>query len=238
MARIVDIFDGENPKAVPCVAAFSIVFHILILIVFPFLLSMHWKPKIMSRPPTFQLVQPNIPQQQPSPAQTPPKPVEAPKPEPKPVETPKPEPKPITETKPETKPEPKPKQKSEPKVVEDDISDFLSSVAEPTQTQNSVTAAEASIAFSEPFPYDGYIQRLLAKIRRRWSPSDKGETVVQFTITRNGSVEGQIKVVKSSGRGALDRMATQAVGLAAPFEQLPVDFPGQSLTVDLTLKGR
>ena len=239
MARIVDIFDGENPNAVPCVTAFSVLFHILILIVIPFLLSMHWKPKIMSRPPTFQLVQPNIPQQQPAPSQTPPKPVEAPKPEPKPVETPKPEPKPITETKSEPKPEPKPKPKSEPKqVVEDDISDFLSSVAEPSQTQSNVTASEVSIAFSEPFPYDGYIQRLLARIRRRWNPSDKGEAVVQFTIMRNGSVEGQIKIVKSSGRGGLDRAAQTAVGLAAPFEMLPVDFPGQSLTVDLTLKGK
>jgi TonB family protein len=204
---------------------------------------MHWKPKIMSRPPTFQLVErPPMPQP-PSPVQAPPKPVETPKSEPKiepkPVEPPKPEPKPVEQPKPEPKPEPKPQPKPEPKpVVEDDISDFLSSVAEPSKTLSSVTASEVSIAFSEPFPYDGYIQRLLARIRRRWSPTDKGEVIVQFTIIRSGSVEGQIRVVKNSGRGALDRMATQAVGLAAPFEQLPVDFPGQSLTIDLTLKGK
>jgi protein TonB len=240
MSAIIRFLDSEdNPKAVPLILAFSIAFHIAVFIVVPFVVALHWKPRILSRPPTFELVQIQPPQQPKprtrptAPAQT----VETPTPvikepiiEPKPVvKEPKIEPKKQETSKPQEVSKPVPVAPSKP--VEEDISDLESLFAEP------VSSSSVSIQISEPFEYQWYLDQLQSKIKNRWKPAanEKGEVVVQFAISRNGSMSG-LKLVNSSGRSILDRQAMQAVEMSAPFAQLPSGFSGQSLTVNLTLK--
>jgi TonB family protein len=241
MSAIVNFLDSEeNPKAVPLILAFSVAFHVIVFIVVPFIVALNWKPRILSRPPTFEIVQIQAPQ--------PPKPRAKQKVAPA-VETPKPvvpEPQivPKSEPKPEPKPEPKkqetikPKETSQTKSTqqqkpaeEEDISDLESLFAEP------VTSSSVSVQISEPFEYQWYLDQLQSKIKSRWKPgaNEKGEVLVQFVISRNGSMSG-LKLVSSSGRTILDRQAMQAVEMSAPFAQLPSGFAGQSLTVNLTLK--
>jgi len=245
MAKFVDILDGDNEKIIPIIVILAIVFHILVLVIVPYILMMQWKPKILSRPPTFELVQLQTPQpparKQPAPqpvVETPPTPAEPPKVEvptpPKPSDEKKIEPK-----KEETKPAEQPKQQQQQTQpaqptkpqVEEDLSDLENLFAD------APAASNVSLQISEPFEYQWYLDQLQAKIKNRWKPgaNEKGEVVVQFTITRNGSLEG-LKMVSSSGRAVLDRQAMQAVEMSAPFASLPAGFPGQSLGVVLTLK--
>jgi protein TonB len=250
MARLADILDGENSKAIPIIVILAIVFHILVLIIVPYFLSLQWKPKILSRPPTFELVQlqPQPPaRRQPTPPA--PKPV-AETPQPTPVEPQPPAvvpPKPNIEKKiepkkedpkkpieqPKSQPQTQPVEAPKPKVVEEDISDLEDLFADTP----APAISNVSVQISEPFPYQWYLDQLQARIKNRWKPAanEKGEVVVQFTITRNGSLEG-LKLVSSSGRAILDRQALQAVEMSAPFASLPQGFQGQSLGVVLTLK--
>jgi len=242
MSAIVNFLDSEeNPKAVPLVLAISVAFHVVVFVVVPFIVALNWKPRILSRPPTFEIVQIQTPQ--------PPKPRAKQKVAPAAAETPKPvAPEPIVQEpqivpKSEPKHEPtkqetiKPKETSQTKptqqqkAVEEDISDLESLFAEP------VTSSSVSVQISEPFEYQWYLDQLQSKIKSRWKPgaNEKGEVVVQFVISRNGSMS-DLKLVSSSGRAILDRQAMQAVEMSAPFAQLPSGFSGQSLTVNLTLK--
>jgi TonB family protein len=251
MARLVDIFDGENPKAIPCIAAVSVILHIFLFVGLPYILSLHWKPRILSRPPTFELVkiQMPTPAEPARPAVQPQEPPRQQEPRPQPVEpapTPQPrvEPRPVAEREPQPtpqeRPRPQPQERPRPqeRPAEDDISDFLSAFDDPTTSQTTSAQQNVSISVSEPFPYQWYLDQIQTRIRREWTrgaSNETGEVVVQFTIRRNGSIEG-LRVLTGSGRGSLDRRATQSVGMAAPFPSLPPGYSGESLTVVLTLR--
>ncbi|MDR0305183.1 MAG: TonB family protein [Chitinispirillales bacterium] len=232
MSSVVKFLDGEdNPKAVPFILTLSIAVHIAVFIVVPFLVSLHWKPRILSRPPTFEIIQIQTPQpQRPQPKHVQPaaRPQQAPRPV---VQEPKIEPKPSVEKKIEPKRQDTPKPGAASKPAEEDISDLESLFAEPT------TSSSVSLQISEPFEYQWYLDQLQSKIKNRWKPAanEKGEVIVQFVISRNGSMSG-LKLISPSGRGLLDRQAMQAVEMSAPFASLPSGFSGQSLTVNLTLK--
>lgn len=236
MSAIVNFLDSEeNPKAVPVILAVSVAFHVVVFVVVPFLVALNWKPRILSRPPTFEIVQIQTPQPpKPQAKQRVSPPVQTPKPVvPEPVETPPPEPKiqPKTQeaVKPKETPQTKPAQQQKP--VEEDISDLENLFAEP------VASSTVSVQIAEPFEYQWYLDQLVSKIKSRWKPgaNEKGEVGVQFVISRNGSMS-DLKLVSSSGRSILDRQAMQAVEMSAPFAQLPSGFGGQFLTVNLTLK--
>jgi len=246
MAKFVDFLDGENSKAIPVLAVLAVVFHIVIFVIIPFvLLNLSFKPRIISRPPTFELVQLQTPQPPaparpaptpaPQPVAEPPRPAEPPKPTPAPTPTPTPRPAepPKQERPAPTRPaeQPRPASTPRPQVVEEDISDLEQMFASAPATQS------ISVQISEPFPYQWYLDQLQDRIRRRWNPAanERGEVVVQFTITRNGSMEG-LRLLTSSGRAVLDRQAMQAVEMSAPFAALPAGFPGQSLGIVLTLR--
>ena len=242
--RIFDFFDGEeNPKAVSVIIILSVIFHVLVLIVAPLVSSFLWKPKILTRPPTFELVRIQLPQppapQRAAPTPPPvPTPPEPPRPTPPPVEQPRPaeQPRP-TPPEPKPQPQPRPQPPAPPKpqpVVEDDISsleDLFADVSASSAAQN------ISLTVAEPFPFQWYLDQLQARIRQRWrpGPNERGEVVVQFTIGRNGSLNN-LTMINSSGRPIMDRQAMQAVQMAAPFAPLPAGFGGQSLTVVLTLR--
>ncbi|MCP5103624.1 MAG: TonB C-terminal domain-containing protein [bacterium] len=87
------------------------------------------------------------------------------------------------------------------------------------------------------FPYAYYISTLRGKISASWysslvSPGLKGKyvAVVYFRITRSGRVS-QLDLESKSGNNSLDLSALRAIRAAAPFPQLPPDFPGQYLGV-------
>ena len=254
--------DGENSAALPIVGVLAVIFHILFILVVPFFLSLHWKPRIITRPPTFELIQIQTPQPAARAKPTPPKPVvETPPEPPRPVEPPTPTPptpptptppqpvrpeprpepqRPAEQPRPQPQPQQQPRQqpqqqaqpRPQPQVVEEDISALEELFATPAPAASAI-----SLTISEPFPFQWYLDQLQERIRRRWNPgpNERGEVIVQFTITRNGSMEG-LRLVTSSGRAVLDRQAMQAVEMAAPFAALPAGFGGQSLTVHLTLR--
>ncbi|MCL2845981.1 MAG: TonB C-terminal domain-containing protein [Chitinivibrionia bacterium] len=260
MARkLFEFFDGEeNPKAITAVVVLAVVFHVLVLVVAPLVLSFLWKPKILTRPPTFELVKIQLPQPpapparptpvQPTPQPTPPAPVEPPPAPPAPPEPPRPTP-PVEQPRPAepqpTPPQPTPQPQPRPQPtpprptppLEDDISAFMDLFADDNAAQNASSAQNISLTVAEPFPFQWYLDQLQARIRQRWrpGPNERGEVVVQFTIGRNGSLSN-LTMVNSSGRPIMDRQAMQAVQMAAPFAPLPAGFGGQSLTVVLTLR--
>jgi protein TonB len=87
------------------------------------------------------------------------------------------------------------------------------------------------------FPYAYYIETLRGKISASWysslvSPGLKGKyvAVVYFRIMRSGLV-ADLKLEEKSGNKSLDLSALRAVRAAAPFPQLPPDFPGRYLGV-------
>jgi len=254
--KIFQFFDGENPKAIFVITAVSVFFHLLVLVVAPFVLSILWKPKILSRPPTFELVTIQMPQPPaparaapaqpapptpprpadptPAPIMTPPQPpIPPPPPTPAPAERPQtaPPPPPAPAPRPTPPPTPRPAPKAE-----DDISAFEDLFAD-ASTPSVSTVQNISLTVAEPFPFQWYLDQLQARIRQRWrpGPNERGEVVVQFTIGRNGSLSG-LTMVTSSGRPVMDRQAMQAVQMAAPFAALPSAFGGSSLTVVLTLR--
>ncbi|MFW6254767.1 MAG: hypothetical protein ACOC41_07550, partial [Chitinivibrionales bacterium] len=108
-----DMRNSRNGSFVP-VVVFSIVFHVIVLLIVPLTVHMFWKPKEYSRPKTFQLVRPAIPQSAPKPpapevkkqVEPAPQPKAEPKPQPKPK--PSPTPKPADKPKPVDKPAPEP----------------------------------------------------------------------------------------------------------------------------------
>ena len=258
MSAFVRFLDGENnPKALPVIFIFSVAAHIILFVIIPIIFSLTWKPRILSRPPTFELVKIQVPQpqrqrsrpiEQPRPVETPPpapveapvKPVEAPKPTeaPKPVvQEPKIEPKKQeTPTRPREVAQTKPVETSKP--VEEDVSELESMFADNAPaTATAAAVSSVSALTAEPFEYQWYLDQLQSRIRSRWKPAanETGEVVVQFVISRNGSMS-DLKLTKPSGRTILDRQAQQAVQMSAPFAPLPSGFSGQSLTVNLTLK--
>ena len=85
-----------------------------------------------------------------------------------------------------------------------------------------------------------YMKRLHFTVQNHWDPlipiaalppvMKKGIVVIEFSITKDGKVEG-MKLISSSGDVSLDRAAWGAVTDAIPLPNLPVKFTGQYLTI-------
>lgn len=87
------------------------------------------------------------------------------------------------------------------------------------------------------FPYAYYIETLRGKISSSWysslvSPGLKGKynAVVYFRISRSGRVT-DLRLEQKSGNNSLDLSSLRAIRAAAPFPQLPPDFPGRYLGI-------
>ncbi len=87
----------------------------------------------------------------------------------------------------------------------------------------------------EVFPYDYYLQRVLALIESNWFRPPAPEATrcrVRARIDRSGRLlEAGISL--ESGMPAFDRAALRAVFAAAPFPPLPQGFGGTTLTIHL-----
>ncbi|MBN2654109.1 MAG: TonB family protein [Nitrospirae bacterium] len=97
---------------------------------------------------------------------------------------------------------------------------------------------ENAITFSvKEFKYHGYIQRLKEKIESSWSyPLEAarqgiyGDLFVQFTIKKNGEL-GAVTLTRTSGHKVLDDAAIKALRDAAPYWELPSNWPESSITI-------
>lgn len=83
-----------------------------------------------------------------------------------------------------------------------------------------------------------YIEQMVTLVQRNWQSNQgvSGSTVVQFTITRGGSIQG-VRIEKPSGFVALDLAAERAL-LITRLPELPLQFPNPTLTVHLTFEYR
>ena len=81
-----------------------------------------------------------------------------------------------------------------------------------------------------------YIEQMVTLIQRRWQAGQgvRGATIMRFTITRGGSIEG-VMVERPSGFLVLDLAAERAL-LTTRLAELPPQFPNPSLTVHLTFE--
>jgi TonB family protein len=77
---------------------------------------------------------------------------------------------------------------------------------------------------------------MVALIQRNWQQNQgvPGKTVMKFTITRGGSIQG-VMVERPSGFLALDLAAERAL-LTTRLPELPPQFPNSSLTVHITFE--
>ena len=77
---------------------------------------------------------------------------------------------------------------------------------------------------------------MVTLIQRRWQAGQgvRGATIMRFTITRGGSIEG-VMVERPSGFLVLDLAAERAL-LTTRLAELPPQFPNPSLTVHLTFE--
>ena len=71
--------------------------------------------------------------------------------------------------------------------------------------------------------YRGRVQSHLARYKRRVG-SSRGRVVVSFSLARSGGVRG-VRIVSSSGVGAIDRAAISMVKRASPFPRIPAGGP-------------
>jgi TonB family protein len=87
----------------------------------------------------------------------------------------------------------------------------------------------------ETFPYDYYLQRVLALIESNWFRPPAPEATrcrVRARIDRSGRLL-EAGISQESGMPAFDRAALRAVFAAAPFPPLPQGFGGTTLTIHL-----
>jgi TonB family protein len=85
-----------------------------------------------------------------------------------------------------------------------------------------------------------YMKRLHFTVQNHWDPlipiaalppvMKKGVVVIEFSITKDGKVEG-MKLISSSGDISLDRAAWGAITDAIPLPNLPTQFSGPYLTI-------
>lgn len=82
-----------------------------------------------------------------------------------------------------------------------------------------------------------YLVLMIERIRSNWNARADavGETMVKFTIQRDGQIQG-VEVEKSSGYAALDINAQRALLLTRQLPALPAGFTNPTLTVHLNFQ--
>lgn len=95
---------------------------------------------------------------------------------------------------------------------------------------------------SDPMGIDfkPYLIRVLASVKRNWLAvvpesarlGRKGKTVIQFAISKDGSVP-KLVIAMPSGAEALDRAAVAGISASNPFPPLPQEFRGTIIRLQL-----
>jgi TonB family protein len=86
-----------------------------------------------------------------------------------------------------------------------------------------------------------YLIRVLAMVKRNWFSvmpesarlGQRGRTVLQFSIDRQGRVP-KLVIANPAGTDALDRAAVAGISASVPFPELPPDFKGQQVRLQLS----
>jgi protein TonB len=157
------------------------------------------------------------------------KPETAPKPEPKILEPEKEEvpEKPAKPAEPE-KPKPEPEREgpeSEPAPEEPK--------PEPVTPEEGGNDALVDLKVEgRPFPFPGYLERLVQKLYRSFRPTTREQlhALVYFEVERTGKVSG-IDLEEPSGNFLFDQSAVRAVSDASPMPPLPDGYTGDYLGV-------
>ncbi len=227
--------NGRNYGEIPIrkVLGMSLLFHILVIVVLPFLARYFWNPVEFERPQTFELVQIPLPPSRPKPV---PKEVVPEQPAPPTPEV-KPEPKPVPPEKPAEKP-PEPKPVETPRAVEEPAAP-VAPVEDLDELEALLSEIPVPVAVSAPgdFKQHHYLNLVRQRIERHWTPPTENpniSVVVEFTIHKDGSISG-LSIKQSSGQSTLDNLALRAVTLAAPFSRLPYGFADDKLDLTITL---
>lgn len=82
-----------------------------------------------------------------------------------------------------------------------------------------------------------YLQTMIVRIRQAWTSNQgtSGQTLVKFTIQRNGALTGA-EIERASGNPVLDNAALRAVLTTRTLPPLPDAFTNPSLTVHLNFQ--
>lgn len=96
---------------------------------------------------------------------------------------------------------------------------------------------------SDPLGVDfkPYLIKILASVRRNWFAvipesaklGRRGRVVIQFAISRDGSVP-KLVIVTPSGTEALDRAAVAGISASNPLPPLPAEFRGEQVRLQFT----
>ncbi len=86
-----------------------------------------------------------------------------------------------------------------------------------------------------------YLTRVLLSVKKNWLAvlpesahlGRRGLVVVQFIISRDGTVP-KLVISMPSGTDAFDRAAVAGISASNPFPQLPADFPGNDIRLQLS----
>lgn len=191
----------------------------------------------------------SIPVSKPTPPaeETPPKEIETtPQPELPPVATnstpPKPKP---TETSPVPESQPTPSEQQTPvgsgsasllqgtqsRSLAQDSESFFSN---PQDNASQQALNPSGVDAQQDLDLAPYFDEIRRRVRRNWqpsAPSDSRQTVLAFSIERNGQITG-LQIRQSSGSPEVDRQSLEAVQNSGPFAPLPANFPQEQLDVE------
>ena len=85
--------------------------------------------------------------------------------------------------------------------------------------------------------FNEYMQHVREKVKQNWKAPKMQEPkscVVIFWINKSGEVWNR-KILTSSGDNTYDNLALKAIDKSNPFNPLPKEFEGNSVTIDLLL---
>jgi TonB family protein len=85
-----------------------------------------------------------------------------------------------------------------------------------------------------------YLIRILASVKQHWlsvMPESvklgrSGKVAIQFSISRDGGVP-KLVIAEASGADALDRAAVAGISASVPFPQLPAEFKGDRIVLQM-----
>ena len=83
---------------------------------------------------------------------------------------------------------------------------------------------------------DRYLLGVYLSVQRNWYAvipeiarlGRKGRVILQFTIRKDGSVDG-LQMMDGSGTSSMDSAALSSIRLSNPFPPLPAEFPGDNI---------
>lgn len=85
--------------------------------------------------------------------------------------------------------------------------------------------------------FEPFMKKLQKKIKNNWYPpkgSSNKIVIVFFSITKDGNLDGDIKIIKSSADREADNAAIKAIKNSLPFEPLPENFEDDKVDIQFT----